>query len=76
MDVQLAGIGAYSRKVQPRFGKYHVSEAFAELQLPLLAGLPAAEQPNLQTAWRTSRYTRLVLTIAGVQALIGCHWNT
>ncbi|MCC5827479.1 TonB-dependent receptor [Alkalimonas sp.] len=55
-DVQLTGIGPSSMRSEPLIGKYHVSEAYAELRLPLLDGLPAAERLSLDTAWRTARY--------------------
>lgn len=55
-DVQLAGIGAMNYRALPQSGRYHVSEVFAELRVPLLRDLPLAQQLDLNTAWRTAKY--------------------
>ena len=55
-NVELAGTGPNSMRSKPLTGKYHVSEAFAELSFPLLDSVPFAERLSMDTAWRTAHY--------------------
>jgi len=54
--VELAGLGANNYRGTPLIGDYHVSEAFVELRVPLLAEVFMAEQLSLNTAWRAAKY--------------------
>lgn len=55
-DVQLTGLGGRNYRAKPQIGQFHVSEAFAELRLPLFSDLPVVQQLDWHNAWRTARY--------------------
>ena len=55
-ETQQTGIGPNSLRSQPLLGKYHVSEAYTEISLPLLEDVPGAERLSVDAAWRTARY--------------------
>lgn len=56
-EIQLAGLGANGYKAKPLAGYYNVTEAFAELRAPVLSDLPMAKSLELNSAWRTAKYS-------------------
>jgi iron complex outermembrane receptor protein len=58
-----AGLNAGNAQ-PPTFGNYDVKEAFAEFELPLLAGLPAVHELTLGGAYRFSDYSTVDTTDA------------
>lgn len=57
---------------QPLTGEYSVSEAFAELRIPLLAGKPGAELLDINAAARVSDYSFLSPELT---AKVGARWK-
>ncbi|WP_440055118.1 TonB-dependent receptor plug domain-containing protein [Pseudoalteromonas sp. T1lg65] len=56
-DVELEGLGAFNYRAKPLEGKYHVSEAFVELRVPLLSELALTKSLDFNTAWRSAKYS-------------------
>jgi iron complex outermembrane receptor protein len=57
---------------QPTSGDYSVSEAYAELRAPLVAGTPGAELLDVNVAGRVSKYSFLDAELTGK---IGARWK-
>lgn len=49
----------FGNVIQPNFGEFDVAEAFAEVDLPLLAGRPFFEELSLDAAYRYSDYSTI-----------------
>jgi iron complex outermembrane receptor protein len=70
-SVVAAGDGADVPSL-PTSGSYSVSEAYAELRVPLVAGSPGAELLDINAAARISDYSFLSPTVTGK---IGARWK-
>src|SRR5262249_6184561 len=57
---------------QPTSGRYSVSEAYAELRAPLVAGTPGAELLDINAAARVSKYSFLDAEGTGK---VGARWK-
>jgi iron complex outermembrane receptor protein len=70
-SVVAAGDGA-DVPSKPTSGRYSVSEAYAELRAPLLAGMPGAELLDVNAAARVSDYSFLD---AKISSKLGARWK-
>lgn len=56
-NIQAQGLGANNFMARPLVGEYDVSEAFVELNAPILRDYTMAESLDLNGAWRTAKYS-------------------